>query len=222
VAPPTPAKDTAPAAEEVRQYARRSEPALEAIATGKLNDAYPKSAKLPNEAKADDTDGLDVTIDFEALFQPDRERFYEVDYRAHLRKMVEHLVETEGPIYFDVLVERVARAHGFQRSGETVQKVIDAALGRHRYPCSKDVDRDVIWPTDATIEKIAYRGTMGREHADIPLLELAGLADLLRARGLEEEEEIVRAMKDHFGLARLAMPTRQRFEVAVGCADPEA
>jgi len=42
------------------------------------------------------------------------------------------------------------------------------------------------------------------------------------ARGVEEEEDIVRAMKDHFGLARLAMPTRQRFEVAVGCSDPEA
>jgi hypothetical protein len=63
---------------------------------------------------------------------------------------------------------------------------------------------------------------MGREHADIPILELAGLADLLRARGLEEEEDIVRAMKDHFGLARLAMSTRQRFEVAVGCSDHEA
>lgn len=217
----TQANDPAPAVEEARQYARRSEPPLEASTPVKLNDAYPKPAELPNETKADEADGPHVRTDFEALFQPDRERFYEVDYRAHLRKMVEHLVETEGPIYFDVLVERVARAHGFQRSGETVQKVIDAALGRHRYPCSKDVDRDVIWPTDASIEKIAYRGTMGREHADIPILELAGLADLLRARGLEEEEDIVRAMKDHFGLARLAMSTRQRFEVAVGCSDHE-
>jgi hypothetical protein len=128
----TPANDPAPAVEEVRQYARRSEPPLEASTPGKLNDAYPKPAELPNETKADEADGLDVSIDFEALFQPDRERFYEVDYRAHLRKMVEHLVKTEGPIYFDVLVERVARAHGFRRSGETVQKVIDAALGRHR------------------------------------------------------------------------------------------
>jgi hypothetical protein len=33
---------------------------------------------------------------------------------------------------------------------------------------------------------------------------------------------IVRAMKDHFGLARLAMTTRQRFEAAVACSDPEA
>jgi very-short-patch-repair endonuclease len=220
VALPTPANDTAPAAvEEVRQYARRSEPPLEAVTTAKLN--APEPAELPSEAKSDDMDGLDVKIDFEALFQPDRERFYEVDYRAHLRKMVEHLVETEGPIYFDVLVERVARAHGFLRSGETVQKVIDAALGRSRYPCSKDVDRDVIWPADAIIEKIAYRGTMGREHGDIPLLELAGLAGQLRTGGLEEDEDIVRAMKDHFGLARLAMTTRQRFKVAVGCSDPE-
>ena len=41
-----------------------------------------------------------------------------------------------------------------------------------------------------------------------------GLADVLRAKGLEDTEEIVRAMKEHFGLARLAMATRQRFEVA--------
>jgi hypothetical protein len=56
---------------------------------------------------------------------------------------------------------------------------------------------------------------MGRDHGDIPLLELAGLADVLRAQGLEDTEEIVRAMKNHFGLARLAMSTRQRFELAV-------
>jgi hypothetical protein len=33
---------------------------------------------------------------------------------------------------------------------------------------------------------------------------------LLRAKGFQETEEIVRAMKEHFGLARLAMSTRQR------------
>jgi hypothetical protein len=128
--------------------------------------------------------------------------------------MVEHLVQTEGPIYFDVLVDRVARAHGFQRSGETVQKTIASALGRQRYPRSKDLDREVIWPKEAIIEKIPYRGTMERDHANIPLLELAGLADILRAKGLEDTEEIVRSMQEHFGLARLAMTTRQRFELA--------
>jgi hypothetical protein len=79
--------------------------------------------------------------------------------------------------------ERRAFETGF-RSGEIVQKTIDAALGRHRYPCSKDIDREVIWPRGASVEKIAYRGTIGRTHIDIPLHELAGLADVLRARSL--------------------------------------
>lgn len=69
--------------------------------------------------------------------------------------MVEHLVQTEGPIYFSAIMERVARAHDFQRSGETVQKIIDSALGRHRYPCSKDIDLDVIWPKGAEISGTA-------------------------------------------------------------------
>ncbi|MGY3581970.1 very-short-patch-repair endonuclease [Bradyrhizobium sp. USDA 4341] len=179
-----------------RQYARRPTPEID-------------TTPIPAD------DGLDVSVDLTALFEPDRERFYEVDYRGYLRKMVEHLVQAEGPIYFDVLVERIARVHGFQRSGETVRQIIDAALGRHRYPCSKDVDRDVIWPKDTIVEKVKYRGSMGRDHVDIPLLELAGLVDVLRAKGFEEPEDIIRAMKEHFGLARLAMSTRQRFELAV-------
>ncbi|WP_407176383.1 DUF3320 domain-containing protein [Bradyrhizobium sp. STM 3562] len=204
--------------EPVRQYARRPETTPGDIANGSLDsgadeDEYDDDDNEPVDAEID---GIDYKIDFTAIFKPNRERFYELDYRAHLRKMVEHIVQTEGPLYFDVLVERVARAHGFQRSGETVQRIIDSALGKHRYPCSKDVDREVIWPKEAIIEKIKYRGTMGRDHADIPLLELAGLADVLRTQGFDDTEEVVRAMKDHFGLARLAMPTRQRFELAAG------
>ena len=32
--------------------------------------------------------------------------------------MIDHVIEIEGPIYFDVLIDRSARVHGFQRSGE--------------------------------------------------------------------------------------------------------
>lgn len=46
--------------------------------------------------------------------------------------MVDHVVAIEGPIYLDVLVNRIARAHGFMRSGE-VQKIVMATLGRERF-----------------------------------------------------------------------------------------
>ena len=50
---------------------------------------------------------------------------------------------------------------------------------------------------------------------NVPLPELAGLADFLRAQGLEEDEDLIRGMQEHFGLGRLAISTRQRFEAAI-------
>ena len=84
--------------------------------------------------------------------------------------MVDHVIEIEGPIYFDVLIDRIARAHGFQRSGENVQRIIRAALGRQRFLATRDGDREVIWPQNARpCMKMPYRWAGGRgDHSDVP------------------------------------------------------
>lgn len=147
----------------------------------------------------------------------DRERFYEAGYRGELRTMVDYVVETEGPIYFDIIVDRLARAHSIQRSGENVHKVVRLALGRDRFVLTKEADREIVWKRDARPEQVvAYRRGGSREHGDVPLCELAGLANALRAKGFEDEE-IVRRMQEHFRLGRLAASTRERFEAAVAC-----
>jgi very-short-patch-repair endonuclease len=193
VMPPEPANDPEPI-EEPKVYARGPDPI----------DA--NTVAVPSYAKADPS----------IVVVPDRERFYDVGYRSDLRAMIDHVVAVEGPVYFDILVDRIARAHGFQRSGETVQKIIRAALGRSRFPSTMDDDREIIWPQNTvTSDKTLYRGAGGREHNDIPLAELAGLADILRSRGLEDDEELIRGMQDHFDLGRLATSTRQRFEAAI-------
>lgn len=104
---PAPANDTDPV-EPPKLYAQGPGPAE--VTSGAIQTTY-KNA--------------DPTV----VMVPDRDRFYDVGYRGDLRTMVDHVVEIEGPIYFDILVDRVARAHGFQRSGENVQKAIGAALG---------------------------------------------------------------------------------------------
>jgi very-short-patch-repair endonuclease len=194
---PEPANDPEPV-EEVKVYARGPVPA----------DAEPDAA-IEFKTYEKSNPGAVVT--------PDRDRFYDVSYRSDLRRMVDYVVEAEGPIYFDVLVDRIARAHGFQRSGETVQRIIVTVVGRNRFPTSRDIDRDIIWPKDAAIgPKTPYRGAGGREHGDIPLPELAGLAEKMRVEhGLEDLEEIIRGMQEHFGLGRLAATTRERFEKAI-------
>jgi len=184
------------------------------------NDDQAQDSRLYARGPAPEDQSLVKTIyvkaDPAAVVAPDRSRFYDVGYRTELRRMVDHVIEVEAPIYFDVLVERIARAHGIQRSGENVQKVIAAALGRRRFPNSRDGNREIIWPLNSMVgPKAAYRGAGGRDHTDIPMPELAGLAEILRRGGLDEDEEIIRGMQEHFGLGRLAAPTRARFEAAV-------
>ena len=168
-------------------------------------------ARGPTPAVADPAamPGTYAKADPSTVAAPDRERFYDVAYRGNLRNMIDHVIEIEGPIYFDVLIDRIARAHGFQRSGETVQRIIRAALGRGRFPATRDGDREIIWPQDAAPgAKSPYRRAGGREHGDVPLPELASLADFLRTQGLEEDEDLIRGMQEHFGLGRLAISTR--------------
>jgi hypothetical protein len=150
-----------------------------------------------------------------AVARPDRDRFYDVDYRSELRAMIDHVVSIEGPVFFDILIDRIARAHGFQRSRETVQKVIRSALGRNRFPTTTEGGREIIWPQGLEPgQKTPYRAG-DREHGDVPLPELADLADILRAEGLEDEEDLIRGIQEHFRLGRLAISTRQRFQAAI-------
>lgn len=198
-ATPTPANDDAAAVEEAKVYARG--PSIE--------EQEAAAAAAPAYVRADPA----------SVASPDREHFYDVGYRGTLRSMVDHVIATEGPIYFDVLVDRIARAHGLMRSGETVQKIVTSSLGRDRFPRTNEGERQILWPRDATATDCApYRGAGGRDHGDIPLPELAGLVGLLRSAGLEEDEEIIRGMQEHFGLGRLAASTRERFEAAVAAA----
>jgi very-short-patch-repair endonuclease len=193
------------------------EPALMQVPIA-ASDTPPEPTKL--YARGPDapatTAGTYIIADPATVDAPDRERFYDVSYRPRLRAMVDHVVGCEGPVYFDVLVDRLARAHGFQRSGEQVRQIIGAALGRNRFVTTEDNDRVIVWSDHCRPgRKMVYRGRGGRDHFDIPLPELAGLVDLLRTEGLESEEDLVRGMQDHFSLGRLAASTRERFEAAI-------
>jgi very-short-patch-repair endonuclease len=170
----------------------------------------------PPPSVEDETPSAYVAADPSAVAMPDKEAFYDTAYLANLRQMIDHIVDVEAPIYVDLLIERIARAHGFQRTGGAVQSTIGRALNRRRFTITADGDREIIWPKDKTASaRTTYRGAGDRDHADIPLPELAGLADLLRAEGLEHEEELIRAMQEHFNLGRLASSTRERFKAAV-------
>ena len=156
-----------------------------------------------------------VVAEVAQFARPDRDRFYDSSYRSELRAMIDHVIEVEAPLYFDVLVDRISRAHGFQRAKDGIRGVIRQALGKGRFPITLDGDREIVWPREWDVQALPpWRVSSVRHHDDIPLPELASLAVLSSRDGIEGED-LVRAMQEQFGLGRLANSTRARFESAI-------
>ncbi len=160
-----------------------------------------------------------VTTDFNDFDHTlDADRFYEFSYQPVLAAAIAHVIATEAPLYEDVLIRRIARAHGFNRSGAKIAQTITALVdpANHR---TEENERVLLWPlgtTPAPIIPFRSATSSVRSHADTPLAELAGLADRLRSRG--RADEIIRLLALELGLARLEATTRQRFEWAIEIA----
>ena len=78
---------------------------------------------------------------------PDATRFYEDDYRETLRSIVLNEISKSGPIRLDRLAQKVARLHGFQRTGREIQERVSGAIPRS-YRQTQDGTSVFIWPKD--------------------------------------------------------------------------
>ncbi|MGD9507786.1 MAG: DUF3320 domain-containing protein [Geminicoccaceae bacterium] len=146
--------------------------------------------------------------------EPDR--FHDPLYRRTLRALASHVITIEGPIFQDVLVRRLARAHGFSRTGERIEAAVLKAVDS-RFPRSDEGGRTVYWPEGSdpsVLPPYRHSPARARVHGEIPLVELASLA----RRHLDEavdDEEILRLMARDLGLGTLREPTRIRLLSAV-------
>ncbi len=141
---------------------------------------------------------------------------YENEYGPVLRRLVAHIIAVEGPIYGDILAVRIARAHGKERTGNTIQKLVLESVD-NCFPHTREENRDLFWPEGSRTDiAFPYRSAVEgvRSHSDTPLAELASIASpFLRVQ--LSEEEIIQKMTEHFHLERLRQATRKRFEAAL-------
>lgn len=150
--------------------------------------------------------------------RPEASRFYDHDYETVLKSMVAYVLMHESPIYEDLLIERIARVHGFQRSGDRIQRAVAKVIGK-QYLRTKDDGRTVVWGDGQASRIVTYRNCEPdvRSHGDVPVAELASLAvPFIRVR--LSDDDILYRMADHFKLGRLREPTRVRFQMAVDLA----
>jgi hypothetical protein len=161
-----------------------------------------------------------VATDFSLLgLRLDPARFYDQEYETVLNSMVALTLKHEAPIYEDVLVARIALAHGFQRSGDRIQKAVSRVVGG-KYRKTQDDGRTVVWAKNSTeTVLVSYRKSQSevRTHTDTPVAELASLA-LPYVRVRLADDDILYRMANHFQLGRLREATRVRFQSAINLA----
>lgn len=150
-------------------------------------------------------------LDGEA-FLPEPERFYSADYEERLASMIDHVVQTEAPIHEELLVRRIARHHGFQRTGSQIRSVVTALAGK-RYPTTQEEEATFYWSIQAQACTPARSQGRDEEMRNVELICRAELLAIKKALSLENDPaDLARAL----GLSRLTKATRERLGRALG------
>lgn len=132
--------------------------------------------------------------------------------------MITAILETEAPVREDVLVQRIARAHGWLRTGSRIRDQI--ALHLKDFDATNEEPGRFLWQKGTVADTVGYRHAASdgdrRPVSEIAMAELIGFVgenpDLL------DEPDPALTIARLIGLDRLALMSRNRLEEAVRCA----
>jgi len=144
--------------------------------------------------------------------------FYEPSYDTVLQSMVEWVVRHEGPVLDAVLARRIARAHGFQRTGSRIQERVEQ-IARRLFDATEESGGTFYWPRCLMAgSDVAYRWPAGEDGTrgvgEICIQELASLAGWVLDSGRTGESAVI-AMAREIGLMQLRAASRERLVVAI-------
>jgi len=143
--------------------------------------------------------------------------FFETSYDPILTRMVAHVVEAEGPVLDSVLARRIARAHGWHRTGSRIQERVDALAAKGYQTTEEDVGT-FYWATErgpnVPVRFRRANDEFNRIVDEICMPELVALAREVLKSGKNGEDVIVVMARD-LGLQRLRGISRSRLEKAI-------
>lgn len=142
------------------------------------------------------------------------ERFYQEGYDSTLTDLIAHVVVQESPILEELLVHRIARAHGFQKSGRLIRERVLELTERNHHLAEDPLGGRFAWVhKNQVLEWSHYRIPSSEEHArkveEISYQELR--AALCVVIGGDRPVEIGRI----FGNRRLSAANRQRLQAMI-------
>jgi len=148
--------------------------------------------------------------------------FFAAAYDDQLRDLVREIVGIEGPVRDTVLARRIARLHGWQRTGARIQERVSSIA----FSCLTHTEEDVglfFWAEGRGPGRtVAFRGDAGggRSLDEICMAELVSVARLVVAEGAPREGAMV-AMARRLGMTHVRTVGRGRLESALAVAVQE-
>lgn len=121
--------------------------------------------------------------------------------------MVLHVIDTEGPIHEEVLVRRMAREHGFLRSGRQIRdRVIQAADGQRN--CTQEEVGNFYWPN---VSSKSFARTKDRDE-DVKKLDYICAEELREILKRCNDKGQFTEFSQVLGIGRLTQQMRSRLE----------
>lgn len=144
----------------------------------------------------------------------DPDAFYEASYDEMLATLVGHVLDGEAPIAETLLVQRIARAHGFQRAGRLIRERVMAVVARRYHAAADGTAGLFVWHNrDAPARWQGFRPPATPD--DIRPIEEIALAEIRAARPAATTEDPAVEIARRFGIRRVSGPARQRIEAAL-------
>ena len=124
--------------------------------------------------------------------------------------MAARIIDSEGPITLKRLSDRIARAHGFERTGKQIKSTVWGACKRFRRYVATPDGHKVFWPDGASPEALVpFRGLRilgeSREWKEVPHPEKLWLVrEMLR----DDHGDPARAVAGAIGVGRVTTQVR--------------
>lgn len=180
--------------------------------------AMPGDVDVAVNTMVSDSSRYLVSNPAEAIAGIDPDRFLDTDYSDILSAMIAHVIDREGPVLDTLLARRIARAHGWVRTGARIRERV-FQLARARYRTTEEDVGAFFWPDhlDPALEP-AFRVPADEDSVraadEISIQELASLARNITTLGTKDEA-IYTTMARQLGWQQLRAASRARLTLAL-------
>lgn len=184
-----------------------------------IKTAHAKSLPDEPDVPATQTDNTYSEADpSEAVDLVEPDRFFADSYTPSLTRMITYVINHEGPILDVVLARRIARAHGWLRTGGRIRDRV-ILIANQAHPSSSEDVGAFFWPSDQDSSvTLTFRRPIDEDNIrpadEICIQELGALAHEVRATGKLGEDALY-AMARALGLQKLGVANRSRLEKAM-------